>query len=50
MLIRRVVGESLKLILDGLAEMRVFHDRVLCGFVGEIRVEVGNVENGFLEM
>ena len=48
MLIRRVVGESLELVLNGLTEMRVFHNRVLCGLVGKIGIKVSNVKNGFL--
>ena len=48
MLIRRVVGESLELVLNSLTEMRVFHNRVLCGLVGKIGIKVSNVKNGFL--
>ena len=48
MLIRRVIGESLELILNRLTEMRVLHHRVLRGLVGEIGIKVGNVKNRFL--
>ena len=48
MLIRRVVGESFKLVLNRLTEMRVLHDRVLGGLIGEIGIKVSNIKNRFL--
>ena len=48
--IRRIVRESPELVLHRLRQSRISDDRVLCFLVGEIRVEVRNVENGFLEV
>lgn len=48
--IRWIVRESPELVLHRLRQSRISDDRVLCFFIGEIRVEVRNVENGFLEV
>lgn len=48
MLVRGVVGEPAELVLHSLRKGRVGDDRVLCLFIGEVRIEVGDVENGFL--
>ena len=48
-LVGRVVGEPSEFILDGLGEVRVFDDRILSHFAREFRIEVGNVQHGFLE-
>ena len=48
-LIGGVVGEPSKFVLDGLREVRVFDDRILSHLAREFRVEVGDVQHGFLE-
>lgn len=38
-----VVGESPEFVLNSFGEVRIFDDRVLCHFIREFRVEVGNI-------
>jgi hypothetical protein len=47
-LIRRIIGESSELILHRLRQGRIGDNRVLCLFISEISVKVGNIENRFL--
>jgi len=45
----RVIGEPSEFVLDGLGEVRVLNDGVLSHLAREFRVEVGNVQHGFLK-
>jgi len=47
--IRWIVREPPELVLHRLRQSRISDNRVLCFLIGEIRVEVRNVEDGFLE-
>jgi len=48
MFVVRVIGEALELLLNCLGEFGIGDDRVFWCFGGEFRVEVGDVEDGFL--
>ena len=48
-LVGRVIGEPSKFVLDGLGEVRVLDDGILSHFAREFRVEVCNVQHGFLK-
>jgi hypothetical protein len=48
-LVGRVIGEPSELVLNGLGEVRVLDDGVLSHLAREFRIEVGNVQHGFLE-
>ena len=45
----RVIGEPSEFVLDCLGKVRVLDDRILCHLAREFRVEVGDVQHGFLE-
>lgn len=47
MIIRWVIRESPELVLDSLGERGIGDDGVLCLFIREVRVEVGDIEDGF---
>lgn len=49
-LVGGVIGEPSEFVLDGLGEVRVLDDGVLSHLTREFRIEVGNVQHGFLEM
>ena len=49
-LVRGVIREPAELVLHGLRQARVLHDRVLRGLARELLVEVRDVEHGFLRV